>query len=280
MIAYFKILRPLQWVKNMMIFFPPLLGGAILLADYSLTSGLLSFVAFCCTSSALYVFNDINDIDRDILHPLKRSRPLASGIISKQHAIFLACLLFALGLILAFLLVSGLIVFLLLYAAVSIIYSLWLKNIPVVDLFCISFGFVIRLMAGGTIFRIEISPWLFLSVFLLSLFLSAGKRLSEKKQLGTGAQEHRSCLRDYPEGSLDLMLVISASASLCTYTMYTLDHMKLLYSVPLCTFGLFRYILRVKSGNSGDPTESLFHDIPLLSVSVIWFFVVVWSIYR
>jgi 4-hydroxybenzoate polyprenyltransferase len=160
-----------------------------------------------------------------------------------------------------------------------VLYSIRLKKIPVVDLFCISCGFLIRLQSGGTIFYVEISEWLFLSVFFLSLFLSSGKRLSEQSLLGIDAAEHRASLCGYSVGTLDAMLHITGATVLVTYAMYTVVHPKLVYTVPLCCFGIFRYILRIKSGNSGDPTESLLNDIPLLLVSILWALLVGWSIY-
>jgi 4-hydroxybenzoate polyprenyltransferase len=261
------------------MFFPPFLGGALFSSACISLTGILSFISFCCVSSSLYVFNDLNDIERDVLHPVKRLRPLTSGAVSKKAAVSTVILLGVLGLVLAFLFVNALIPYLLLYVVFTVAYTLWLKNIPVVDLFCISCGFLIRLQAGGVIFKVNISEWLFLSVFFLSLFLSSGKRLSEQNLLGADAEDHRISLCGYSDGTLAAMLQVTAATVLVTYTMYTLSHPQLVYTVPLCTFGLFRYILRVKDGKSGDPTESLFKDIPLLCVSILWALLVGWSIY-
>ena len=276
---YLILLRPRQWIKNLIMFFPPFLSGALFSSACISITGLLSFISFCCVSSSLYVYNDLNDLERDVLHPVKRLRPLPSGSVSKRVAAVIAISLGLLGFGLAFLATKPLIPYLLLYGAVTIVYTRWLKHIPVVDLFCISCGFLIRLQAGGAIFNIEISEWLFLSVFFLSLFLSSGKRLSEQYLLGDDAAGHRTSLCGYSGGTLDAMLQVTAATVLVTYTMYTLAHPQLVYTVPLCTFGLFRYILRVKGGNCGDPTESLFKDFPLLCVSILWALLVGWSIY-
>lgn len=273
------ILRPQQWIKNLMMFFPPFLSGALFSSDCISLTGLLSFISLCSVSSSLYVINDLNDIERDALHPVKRLRPLPSGTVSKRLAVAIASSFGLLGFVLAFFTVQSLIPYLLLYGAVTVVYTKWLKNIPVLDLFCISCGFLIRLQAGGTVFNVEISEWLFLSVFFLSLFLSSGKRLSEQNLLGSIAAGHRTSLCSYSNGTLDAMLQVTAATVLVTYTMYTLVHPQLVYTVPLCTFGLFRYILRVKGGSSGDPTESLFKDVPLLCVSILWVLLVGWSIY-
>ena len=276
---FLNMLRPGQWIKNLIMIFPPFLSGSLFSSASLAVTGTLSFISFCCVSSSLYVFNDLNDMERDALHPVKRLRPVPSGAVSKRLASLIAISLGLLGFLLAFLAVKPLIPYLLLYAAVVFVYTRWFKNFPVIDLFCISLGFLIRIQAGGAIFKIEISEWLFLSVFFLSLFLSAGKRLSEQNLLGADSAGHRRSLFGYSDGTLDAILQVSAATVLVTYTMYTLVHPKLVYTVPLCTFGLFRYILRVKSGNSGDPTESLLRDIPLLCVSILWVLLVGWSIY-
>lgn len=278
-ISCFLILRPLQWTKNLILFFPPFLSGSLFSPICMSLSGLLSFISFCFVSSSVYVFNDLRDMDKDALHPVKRLRPLPSGQVSKTIAATIAFLFALLGFLIAFLVAKPLILYLLLYCFVTISYSIGLKQIPIFDLFCISSGFLIRLKAGGTIFNVDISEWLFLSVFFLSLFLSIGKRLSEQNLLGNTAVSHRTSLCGYPDGTLDATLQITAASVLVTYSMYTLAHPRLVYTVPICTFGLFRYILRVKIGNSGDPTESLFRDIPLLSVSILWALIVYWSIY-
>lgn len=279
MSPYLTLLRPRQWIKNLMLFFPPFLSGSLFSSSCISLTGLLSFISFCAISSSLYIFNDLNDIEKDVLHPVKCLRPLPSGTVSKRMATALAISLGLLGFVVAFFAVQHLIPYLLLYGAVMTAYTKWLKNLSVIDLFCISCGFLIRLQAGGLIFDVDISGWLFLTVFFLSLFLSAGKRLSEQYLLGADAAGHRTSLIGYSDGTLDAILQVSAATVLVTYTMYTVVHPRLVYTVPLCTFGLFRYILRVKSGNSGDPTESLLRDVPILCVSILWALLVGWSIY-
>ena len=277
--SYYIMLRPQQWLKNLMLFFPPFLAGQILMPGI-ITKGIVPFSAFCLVSSAGYVLNDLVDRNRDDLHPLKRLRPIPSGAVSLTGASIFSALLLISGLVLAsflslnfFLLLSG-------YAVVSISYSLLLKTLPVVDLFCIAAGFLIRLQAGGEFFHIPISPWLFLTVFLLAVFLSTGKRLSESRSLGDSAGEHRTSLALYPSGFLAGTMYMTGSAVLVTYAMYVLNKPKLIYSVPLCLFGLLRYILRVNSGENGDPTESLLKDWMLFVVSTLWLLMVIWSIYR
>ena len=278
-VSLLAMLRPRQWSKNLILFFPPFLSGSLFSAAGIPLRGLLPFVSFCFISSAMYVANDLKDINKDLLHPVKRLRPLPSGSVSKQAAVIMAIFLGVAGLLIAVFLARPLVPYLILYCAVTMAYTTWLKNVPVVDLFCISCGFLIRLQAGGAVFRVEISEWLFLSVFFLSLFLSAGKRLSEQNLLGADAAGHRTSLDGYPEGTLSGMVYVTAATVLVTYTMYTLAHPQLVYTVPLCAFGLFRYIMRVNGGGSGDPTECLFKDLPLRCVSILWALLVWWSIY-
>lgn len=277
--AILQLLRPHQWLKNLMLFFPPFLGGT-LLTQGMVVKGAIPFILFSLASSAGYLVNDLLDREADSNHPRKSSRPLVSGTASVKTAQILSVSLTACVVISAVFVGTTFTLLVLAYLTVSFAYSYCLKNIPVVDLFCIATGFLFRLMAGGAVFNIRVSEWLFLSVLLLSLFLSAGKRLSEKQTLGdTGAASHRKVLTHYPDGFLDGVLFMTGSAVLVTYTMYTLSHRTLLYTVPLCCFGLLRYILRVKAGLSGDPTESLLRDPWLLIVGAGWSAMVGWGIY-
>ena len=276
--AYIAVLRPSQWLKNLMLYFPPFLGGAITLPG-NLVKGLVPFTAFCLASSATYVFNDIIDRENDAHHPLKRRRPLASGKLPLRNA-YLMCVLLLIGAVALGQQVSSIFLYLLLaYVGLSFAYSLKLKEIALIDLFCISAGFLLRLLAGGEAFNIPISEWLFLSVFLLALFLSTGKRLGEKTSLGGKAGIHRKALLSYPDGFLEGALYMSGSAVLVTYTMYVLSRHALVYTVILCCFGLLRFIFRIKAGLGGDPTDSLLKDGTLLCVGVLWTIMVAWIIY-
>lgn len=277
-INYLTMLRPTQWLKNLMLFFPPFLAGQMLLPGI-ISTGVAPFTSFCLVSSAGYLLNDILDRDRDVFHPRKRLRPIPSGHISLTAAGVLSALLVTGGLVLAGFTSPQLLLLLAGYATISISYSVHLKNMPVIDLFCISAGFLIRLLAGGELFHVPVSPWLFLTVFLLAVFLSTGKRLGESRSLGNIAGEHRISLTRYPSGFLEGTMYMTGGAVLVTYAMYTLNKQTLIYSVPLCFFGLLRYMLRVISGKGGDPTESLLKDRQLLIVGVIWVLMVVWSTY-
>ena len=274
----FSLLRPQQWLKNLMLFFPPFLGGTLLSVEI-LKRGLIPFAAFCCASSSVYLFNDIIDIPQDRAHPVKKLRPLPSGEVPVAAAGGLSGLLLLVAVSLGCLVTRSFLLLLLAYLAVSWSYTLWFRRYPLFDIFCIASGFIFRLLAGGETFGIAVSAWLFLSVFLLALFLSTGKRLSEKNALGRHAGAHRMSLDTYPDGFLDGTMYLTGGAVLVTYTLYVIEHHRLVYTVPLCCFGLLRYILRVKSGGEGDPTTSLLRDPVLFLVGAAWAAATGWGIY-
>ena len=275
-----QLCRVRQWLKNLMLFFPPFLAGT-LFSHINTLQMLIPFSAFCLASSATYIINDVFDRDNDRHHQDKCTRPIASGKISVVTALLFASILVFCSVLLAWNVSGTFLLFMMAYVAVSIAYSAKLKDIVLVDIFCISAGFLLRLQAGGAAFNVAISEWLFLSVFLLSVFLSTGKRLAEKQHLGDDAHHHRKALVAYPKGFLEGAMYMTGGSVLVTYTMYVISRQSsvLLYSVPLCCFGLLRYILRVQSGKGGDPTESLTRDVPLLIVGMAWVSMVGWGIY-
>lgn len=267
--ALMKLVRPKQWMKNLMVFFPPFLSGS-LFHEGVFFKGVVPFLAFCCASSASYIYNDIRDRDRDALHPRKKKRPLATGEVSVGSAISLLFLLLSAALLLGYSVSLLFLLYVGIYLAVSGAYSMLLKNLPIFDIFIISFGFVLRLYGGGEAFGVYVSDWLFLSVFLLSLFLSVGKRFSEQRSLGESAGQHRSTLETYPPGFLESAMYLSGSAVLITYAMYAIAKPLMVYTVPLCVFGLLRYLMHIKAGGEGDPAETLLKDPTLLMVGILW----------
>ena len=277
-ISIIFLLRPHQWLKNIILFFPPFLGGA-LFSPAVLKQGILPFASLCAAASATYIVNDIRDCVQDRNHPVKRNRPIAKKDIPASVAWTFAGILLIISLFSAWQVSSTFFLLLILYMLISFLYSCCLKHIPIVDLFCISSGFLVRLQAGGEAFQLVISPWLFLSVFLLALFLSTGKRINEQLLLGVSAGEHRKTLALYPQGFLDGILFMTGGAVLVTYTIYVVQRPWLVYSVPLCCFGLLRYSYRVKTGKGGDPTESLLRDPWLFAVGLIWTLMMGWGVY-
>ena len=276
--ALFQLLRPHQWLKNLILFFPPFLGGDILRSGL-LAKGIVPIAAFCLASSSTYIINDIFDRHSDLSHPRKKFRPLPAGQVSVHGALLLAFVLSTVACVLGLRTGPTFFLVLLAYLLVTLVYSLGLKHVAVLELFCIPAGFLLRLKAGGVAFDVPVSAWLFLTVFLLALFLATGKRLGEKSALGEAAEDHRRALSGYPAGYLDGTMFMTGGAVLVTYTLYILSKHFLVYTVPLCAFGLLRYILLVKEGQQGDPTDALVKDPFLFAVGLVWAGMVYWGIY-
>jgi 4-hydroxybenzoate polyprenyltransferase len=274
-----KITRPKQWIKNLMVFFPPFLSGA-LFHPGMFAQGFVPFLAFCCASSTAYIFNDLRDLRHDVLHPRKKLRPLAAGDVGPGAAKVLLFVILSVALLLGWSVSPLFLLYVVIYLAMMFAYSIHLKHLPIFDIFCISFGFVLRLYGGGVAFDVFISDWLFLSVFLLALFLSVGKRYSEQHILGESAGGHRSTLEAYPSGFLESAMYLTGSAVLVTYAIYAISTPLMVYTVPLCVFGLLRYLMHIKAGGEGDPAETLLKDPTLLMVGILWVIMVGVSVYR
>jgi len=276
---YLELLRPHQWLKNLMLLFPPFLGGALFRID-SFSALALPLISFSAGASAIYVINDVMDIAQDVHHPKKCLRPLPSGKVKVSTALFLALILGIIAVFIGFFVSISFLLYLLAYLAISVAYSLWLKKVPVVEVFCVVSGFLLRLQAGGDAFGVKISDWLFLSVFLLALFLISGKRLGELKHSTGGSIELiRPVLTKYPDGFFLGSLTMSGAAVLVTYTMYVISHHGNLLVIPLCCFGLLSYMMRVLAGKGGDPTRALLKDPALLIVGLAWVVLVSSDIY-
>ncbi len=272
MLLYVKLLRVKHWIKNLFLFAAPFFGGKLFFKETLLTA-LPAFTAFSLCSSAAYIFNDLKDVENDSLHPEKKSRPIASGSISKEKASVIVVFLVVLSFVISYEIADVFFYFVLSYLLIQIAYSMSFKNIVLVDIFCIASGFVIRVLAGGAAFNVVISQWLMLTMFMISLVLATGKRLGEIKLLSDLAEKHRKSLH-HSAGTLNEILIISSSASLIAYALYTLEQYKgLIYTIPVVTFGLFRYIMLSKQG-FGDPTEALTRD-KWLSATVIFWLVIV-----
>ncbi|RMG71864.1 MAG: decaprenyl-phosphate phosphoribosyltransferase [Nitrospirae bacterium] len=266
LIAYIRLLRAHHWLKNLFLFAAPFFGGALLREDVLLLA-LPVFLTFSFGTTSIYIFNDIIDRDTDLLHPRKMHRPIASGKIGVNTAAMLSIFFLFISLFASYRIERLFFFYLLLYILVQALYTVKLKTLPIVDIFSVAAGFVIRVFAGGAAFHVRVSPWLFLTMFMISLVLASGKRLSEFTRLKENAIAHRTSLRHYSEGLLKNMLTLSSSASLICYALYTLEQsITLVYTVPVVTFGLFRYLMNVEKGY-GDATEAMFKD-RVLSVTV------------
>lgn len=272
--AYLHLLRPHHWIKNLFLFAAPFFGGTILRYDVLILS-LPVFLTFSLSASSVYIFNDIFDRERDRVHPKKRKRPIASGLITPKKASFLIMMTLLPSLYMSYLIGTGYLAFVLSYILIQALYSISLKNLTIVDIFSIASGFVIRVLAGGAAFHIKVSPWLFTTMFMISLVLAGGKRLSEVSLLTEGASHHRKSLKDYSEGFLKEILLISSGTALVTYALYTVEQaQELIYTIPVVTFGLFRYLMLADRG-MGEPTEALIKDLYLIVTVIVWMVLVV-----
>lgn len=270
---YISLLRPKHWIKNLFLFAAPFFGGA-LLSESTLGTALPAFVAFSFCASSVYILNDVSDIENDKLHHEKKTRVIASGSIRRENAWISAVLFGVLSLAIAFEVSLPFLFFILLYFSIQLTYSLYFKHIPIVDIFCIASGFVIRVLAGGAAFNIRVSQWLLLTMFLISLVLATGKRAGEMNLLNERAEEHRKSLGYYSSSTLNEILLFASAASLIAYALYTIEQFqRLIYTVPVVTFGLLRYIMLSKQG-SGDPTDALTKDKWLGGTVLLWLFLV------
>jgi 4-hydroxybenzoate polyprenyltransferase len=228
------------------------------------------FFSFSFAASSLYIINDIRDVEADKNHAIKKNRSIARGDISIAAALSISSILYVSAMLIAAGVSRRFEWMIMVYLTISFLYTFYLKNMVIADIFCIALGFLIRVLAGGEAFNIVVTNWLFLTVFAVSLLLASGKRLGEVVLLGEHAQRQRRILSEYSASFLEGILWFSASTAQVTYALYTIEHNnKMFYTVPLAAFGLLRYIFVVKQGK-GDPTQALIQDTFILSVAIIW----------
>lgn len=269
-----RLLRVKQWTKNIVVFaaFVFALGDRNQnLAAWELWKVCLAALAFSLVSSAVYILNDLRDAPQDRLHPLKKRRPIASGAVTPGPALAVAAVLLVIGLGGAWRLGNDLLAVIGGYLALQVAYTLWLKQIALVDVIVIALGFVLRALAGAVVIHVLISPWLLLCALLLALFLGLCKRRHEKVNLeGAGT---RPALDGYHEGLLDMLITMMGAAALVCYSIYTLwpDTVAkfgtpwLGATIPFVVFGLFRYMDLVYRQEKGDrPEQILLTDLPLM----------------
>ena len=278
-------MRPRQWYKNLIMylaFFFTIDEAWSPSADIAAGLGLfgvitLAFLLFSALTGAVYLVNDILDAESDRLHPRKRHRPVASGHLPVTAAWASAAVLAVIGLGGAFALepvfgvISGV------YVLANVAYSLALKHIVLVDVFVISGGMVLRAVAGAAIMQVPISPWLYLCTALAALLLALIKRRSQLMAAGEDAASQRPSLSRYTVESLDRLIVITATASLIGYSLYTFTAPNLpandamMLTIPFVAFGLFRYIMLSGSVDAGEnPEDLLMGDKPLIATALLW----------
>ena len=281
---YITVLRPRQWIKNGLIFIPFLFTVSEMWSPYDLPAMVdliarlcLLFGAFCLVVSSVYIFNDLMDRSRDSQHPKKRERPLASGKISVIVAVASIAVFALLGMGLLYLLDIKLLGMGVIYVLVNLTYSLGAKNIVLIDVMLVASGYVIRTGAGAVSIGVAPSPWLYIVTASAALFIVLGRRYAELRLLGPDQVPQRTVLERYSGQFISQLLNISATASLLSYTLYTVEAVNLpdngamLLTVPMVTFGLFRYLYLLNSSEEAESPERLiFEDIPLLLTCATW----------
>lgn len=275
--ALFKSMRPKQWLKNGFIFAGLAFDQQLFnLQPFLCTT--LGFLLLCLGASAVYLINDVADLERDRKHPLKRLRPIPAEELSVTTALITAAIFFAVTLIIGFILNRAFSFILLAYLVINLFYSFQLKHIPILDVLIIAAGFVLRVGAGVALITVErFSPWLYMCTTLLALFIGFGKRRAELVLLAEEANEHRKVLDGYTLPFLDQLIVIVSSATIMAYSLYTFfaenlpeNHLMML-TIPFVIYGIFRYLYLINvEGAGGAPEELVLTDIPLMAAVVLW----------
>lgn len=266
--ATVRLLRPRQWIKNVFVFAPPVFAG-VLLSPGQPRRAVLAFVLFCLAASAAYVVNDVRDVAEDRTHPDKRvSRPLAAGEITMTQAIVILILLYAL-LAAGFMLLPAVALPIGAYLLLNAGYSMGLKHVPVLDLFIVAAGFVLRVYVGARAVDVPLSAWMLITTLCLALYLAAIKRLQE---LRTSGDEARAVLRQYTAPLLERYAEMAASSAIVFYGLFVITmRPALVITIPFVLFGLFRYWYIVERLGGGEsPTEAIWKDLPLAGTVLLW----------
>ena len=284
---FFILLRPKQYIKNIFIFLPLFFVGQV--TDIELfVKAFLAFVAFSLSASAVYIFNDYEDIKDDRKHPKKKYRPLAAGIISKNTALLLMIILFIIGFTLMAVISLKALVILSIYVILNILYSLKLKRIAVLDVTIIAIGFVSRLFVGSFAYEIQLTIWIVIMTFLLALFMALAKRRDDILIFLKSGNKMRKSIDGYNIQLVDGSMTIMSSVVIVAYLLYTTSQQIIekfqsenLYLTTLFViFGLMRYLqITLVEKNSGSPTEIILKDVIMQINLVLWISSFVWIIY-
>lgn len=279
---YLKLMRVKHYIKNILVFLPFIFSGQLFKPFY-LVRALVGFAAFCLISSAVYIFNDIRDAERDRMHPTKKDRPIASGAISKRAACILAvCLVIATALVQYFTRTADWSAWAILftYLVLNIAYSMKLKNIPIVDVAILVSGYVLRVLYGSVLGGIDISRWLYLTVIAMSFYLGLGKRRNELIRQDDAVK--RNVLQYYNKSFLDKNMYMCLALTIAFYSLWTVDPttiarihtQNIVWTVPLVILILMSYSLHVERDSDGDPVEVFLGDKVLFSLvallGLIW----------
>jgi len=278
-----KLIRPKHWIKNAFVLAPLIFSFQFLILR-QVVSAINAFFCFSFAASSVYILNDIIDREKDKLHPIKSKRPIAAGRISARLGFILSLLLAAASLALSFMISLRAVGITLFYLIINLLYSLYLKQLVIVDVFTIALGFVLRVIMGAIAIQVDISAWIILATGFLSLFLGFTKRYNEIF-MENGA-DHRAVLGLYSKQSLLIYITISAVLTIVVYAFYTVDSAiaihffsnRLIYSLPIVLFGVFRYIYLVLQKNvGGDVAEVVTRDKYIIIDIIIWLLSLAWA---
>lgn len=271
-----RLMRPKQWVKNVFVLAPLVFSGQFT-SMASVTDALLAMFFFCVASSATYIVNDYHDIEYDRKHPIKaKKRPLASGQVSKSQALVLLCVLYAI-LVCGFFLQPNVILVILAYLVLNLAYTFALKHQPVIDIFTIATGFVLRVYAGAMALLVPVSSWMFVTTLCLALYLASVKR---KQELTHSGKDGRKVLEYYSVSLVDRYAEMSATGALLFYSLYVMTlQPEMVITIPFVLYGLFRYWFVVETLGGGEsPTDVLFSDWQLALTVLIWIAISAWTL--
>ena len=266
-----------QWTKNGVVFAALVFDGQLFhVAPFLRT--LAGFLVLCLLSSTVYLVNDLADIEKDRLHPKKRNRPLASGWLSPSAAVIAAVALLAVAVPASFWLSWGFGVIGLIYLASNLAYSYGLKNVVILDVLVVAMGYVLRVGAGVALITVErFSPWLYICMSLLALFMSFGKRRGELVLMHGNSGESRRVLQDYTLSYLDELINLVSSATVMAYSLYTFsapnlpENHAMMLTIPFVLYGIFRYLYLIHiKGEGGAPDELVLTDRPLQLTFALW----------
>jgi 4-hydroxybenzoate polyprenyltransferase len=278
LVEIFKSMRPQQWLKNLFIFAPLIFSENIFNRSMFLMT-LLVFVIYCLLSGAVYILNDLKDLEEDRLHPIKSQRPLASGKLKKSQAIVVFLILSFISLLLSSMVNWEFLLVALIYFVLQVAYSFSLKHVIILDVFIVASGFFLRVIAGAMAIQVYISPWLLICTTLLALFLALSKRRHEIILLDEEAMNHRPILKEYTPYLLDQMISVVTASTVIAYCLYTISREtiekfgtnKLILTVPFVLYGIFRYLYLIhQKAKGGTPEILILKDRPLLFAIFLW----------
>ena len=274
-----KLARPAHWIKNVFVLMPLVFGMQLAKPD-AWIKAIIATVAFCLASSFAYIINDIKDAESDRLHPRKKDRPIAAGRITVKTGLIEAFVLLVLSAGIAYSVSVPLLVMVGAYVLLQVCYSELFKRKVLLDVICIAIGFVLRAVAGAVAIDVEISPWLFVCMFTLCMFLGFCKRYNEVVTLGdvTAAANHRATLLQYTPDLLTHLITISAGIAVVGFLLYSLNERTVehfgtdyfVYTLPVVVYAIFRFAMLSMKGIYSDPTDIILHDRAFQATVVLW----------